>query len=221
MSCGSVFSILGGGSAGSLQIAGGVPLDATLRYVEDQAGTDSVLKLSTTNIAIGTGTITQNGILTIKGDGGNIISFRNSSNAEVASISNTGQITGGIFSGTFFIVSAGNYIGWNGRTIMESDTAGIVNVSDFATGTIGMVRLGGVESGSPMIKKSGAILQVKLANDSAFTDIESLTIKTDAPSGSTAKKWKLGAYNAGDIIVPSGSASIDIDGTTYKIAVST
>jgi hypothetical protein len=55
--CGSLFVNLGGGGGGSintgvLQIAGGVPLDSTLRFVEDQAGTDSVLQLSTTQVSV-------------------------------------------------------------------------------------------------------------------------------------------------------------------------
>jgi hypothetical protein len=51
--CSSLFVNLGGTvNTGFLQIAGGVPLDSTLRFVEDQSGTDSVLKLSTTQIEI-------------------------------------------------------------------------------------------------------------------------------------------------------------------------
>jgi hypothetical protein len=44
----------GGGSlpSGSLQVDGGVPLDTTLRNVEDQAGTNSPLQLSTITTAI-------------------------------------------------------------------------------------------------------------------------------------------------------------------------
>jgi hypothetical protein len=49
--CGSLFVNLGGGGGtGMLQIAGGVPLDSTLRFVEDQNGTDSRLQLSTTEV---------------------------------------------------------------------------------------------------------------------------------------------------------------------------
>jgi len=56
--CGSLFVNLGGGGGGGtvntgvLQIAGGVALDSTLRFVEDQNGTDSPLKLSTDEVGI-------------------------------------------------------------------------------------------------------------------------------------------------------------------------
>jgi hypothetical protein len=60
MSCKSIFVNLGGGggvsvNTGVLQIAGGVALDSTLRFVEDQNGTDSPLKLSTTEVRIDSG----------------------------------------------------------------------------------------------------------------------------------------------------------------------
>jgi len=82
----------GGGSVntGVLQIAGGVPLDSTLRFVEDQNGTDSAMQLSTDSVTFGIGTITANGVLTVKGAGGNIQSWRNSSNVEKVSINNNG-----------------------------------------------------------------------------------------------------------------------------------
>ena len=153
--CGSLFVNLGGGGGGTvntgvLQIAGGVALDSTLRFVEDQAGTDSPLKLSTTRASIllpdcttdfsfsrysatinllnGIGfdggtiysffafnfvpganrgsfninglligdpnTSTQNGALSVVSLGGNIASFRDSSNVQVASITGAGNITG-------------------------------------------------------------------------------------------------------------------------------
>lgn len=55
--CGSLFVNLGGGGGGTiatgvLQIAGGVALDNTLRFVEDQNGTDSPLKLNTTEVLV-------------------------------------------------------------------------------------------------------------------------------------------------------------------------
>ena len=161
MGCKQLFVNLGGSGGGGsvntgvLQIAGGVALDSTLRVVEDQNGTDSILKLSTTTLGIGnnitsdgsiisflaantgisfygtgvffrsslaqitydcgagTGpalhrfingsafidpgngaSITTNGVLTIKSNGSNIISARNSSNVEVAYVDNNGRVKG-------------------------------------------------------------------------------------------------------------------------------
>ena len=56
MGCKQLYVNLGGsgGSVGTgvLQIAGSVPLDATLRNVADQNNTDSPLQLSTTNVSV-------------------------------------------------------------------------------------------------------------------------------------------------------------------------
>ncbi len=158
MSCKQLFVNLGGGGGGSintgvLQMAGGVALDSTLRFVEDQNGNDSILKLSTTEVEIlpannvsmklfqvsggatgiggastncvafdggtiyvlgntqfitggttvlrsnsngvqiGPDATTQNGALTVKSAGGNIVSFRNSSNVERGYIANNGTQT--------------------------------------------------------------------------------------------------------------------------------
>jgi hypothetical protein len=51
--CSSLFVNFGGTvNTGFLQIAGGVALDSTLRFVEDQNGTDSILQLSTGEVGI-------------------------------------------------------------------------------------------------------------------------------------------------------------------------
>jgi hypothetical protein len=57
MGCKQLYVNLGGSGGGSvgtgvLQIAGSVPLDATLRNVADQNNTDSPLQLSTTNVSV-------------------------------------------------------------------------------------------------------------------------------------------------------------------------
>jgi hypothetical protein len=56
MSCKQLFVNLGGSggsvASGVLQVAGGVPLDSTLRNVADQANTNSPLRLSTTNVSV-------------------------------------------------------------------------------------------------------------------------------------------------------------------------
>jgi hypothetical protein len=108
----------GGGSVntGVLQIAGGVPLDSTLRFVEDQNGTDSAIQLSTLGlrvddgsnsiadfrsaqiqmyrtIEVGAGSVTNNAFANFKSAGGNIASFRDSANVEVSSISNGGLVS--------------------------------------------------------------------------------------------------------------------------------
>jgi hypothetical protein len=56
MGCKQLFVNLGGSgssvASGVLQVAGGVPLDSTLRNVADQANTNSPLQLSTNNVSV-------------------------------------------------------------------------------------------------------------------------------------------------------------------------
>jgi hypothetical protein len=53
--CNDLIFFGGSVNTGVLQIAGGVALDSTLRFVEDQAGTDSALKLATNKASFDTG----------------------------------------------------------------------------------------------------------------------------------------------------------------------
>jgi hypothetical protein len=204
--CGSLFVNLGGTvNTGFLQIAGGVALDSTLRFVEDQNGTDSVLKLSTTQIEIasttsksvilsgsaapyiswgsdvqfiqgflssgtagiqigvnsgaknlyitdsnglyyGGGTITPNGALTVKGTGGNIASFRNSSNVETFYIDNVGQIY------PFSVrASASGFIQFLGRTYFSSPSDGIITFYNNAGTSFNRFQFGGTTTDYPGI----------------------------------------------------------------------
>jgi hypothetical protein len=237
MSCKSIFVNLGGGGGGSvntgvLQIAGGVALDSTLRFVEDQAGTDSKLKLSTTNVAIETGSsngilfasvfgatytglfssgitpnnlnygmlldstgsnyinannelylgvsnnqqqiinsngirmgvspLTQNGLLTVKGAGANIVSFRDSSNVEKVKIENTGQL---IIDPTYGIQFG------SGSTVISAPSNGNLTLLDNAGTSFNRLQFGGTTASFPSIKRSGINIDVRLADDTGYGGI--------------------------------------------------
>lgn len=220
MGCKQLFVNLGGGGSttpdGALKVAGGVAIDATIRNITDNLGNASILNLSNASANIGSSTITNNGILTVKGSGGNIISGRNSSNVEKFYLANNGELkaAGNILTGN------GNFIFTGlGRIFATAD--GIFQLMNNGFTDFTGLKFGGDTASFPYIKKSGATIQIKLADDSGLAQLESLKLLTGAPDGSTPKSWKLGAYSAGETIIPTGAAYIDIDGTTYKIAVST
>lgn len=87
------------------------------------------LSVSNTGVNIGSGTITNNGLLTIKGSGSNILSFRDSSNVEKASVSNTGAINSTSIDtttqGTFQNRQIGLGYGYNSSLNLSSE--GIIN----------------------------------------------------------------------------------------------
>jgi len=202
--CGSLFVNLGGGGGGTvntgvLQIAGGVPLDSTLRFVEDQNGTDSILKLSTTeadfgntivnlrgikNTAVdflylrndfgiygqnnagsvtfmdiyndraifGSGTHTQNGYLSVKGNGGNIASFRDSTNVEKLAVSNAGVLTTiSVITTGDIIAGASAYIGFTGKSIFSSPSDGIFTLNNNAASSFTRLNFGGLTTNFPAI----------------------------------------------------------------------
>jgi hypothetical protein len=108
--CNSLFVNLGGGvNTGVLQTP--TALSSTLQVVEDQSGTDSAMQLSTTGVTFGTGTLTPNGVLTVKGAGSNILSLRNASNVEKFIVDDSGNtIAGGVMRCAYFEINFGLFI---------------------------------------------------------------------------------------------------------------
>jgi hypothetical protein len=131
---------------------------------------------------------TQNGAATIKGSGGNILSLRNSSNVEVGSIDNSGNYT-------FTSNGSSIYDGFSNQ-IFSFFYNQVQLRSRFSSGGgyfDGLIPFGGYNSASfPALKRSSAILQTKLADDSAFAVHEVLSILTQKPTNSNAQKIKFG-----------------------------
>jgi len=155
----------GGGSVatGVLQIAGGVALDGTLRAVEDQNGTDSLLQLSTAAVNIGSGTITNNGVLTIKGSGTNIIDFRNSSNVEVGYMNSSGQMIANGFNSiayfdSFQRVALNNGANFNALAYLKGQSNGVINLLNAAETAFTRLNFGGNGAAQPALAVSGGEL---------------------------------------------------------------
>lgn len=133
----------GGGLLGSkLQLQNGVLLSASLVSIADGANNPTKVKVSNLSTQlegltfVGDGTITSNGVLTVKGAGGNIASFRNSSNTEVASVTsnggcvfaNSGSIGGTAISNQQIQSNLGpNKINFAAVSYSVSDIAGVYN----------------------------------------------------------------------------------------------
>jgi hypothetical protein len=202
--CGSLFVNLGGGGGGTvntgvLQIAGGVALDATLRFVEDQAGTNSVFKLSTIDAlftaplaiattidrqlsfqrsianeysiehdisrlyfynrstgnvalnldnagAVSINTFTISGALTITGKGGNIASFRNASDVQVAQIDSVGS-----FLAPTILVGTGGFLSNATGSRLNSTADGNWLMQNLAQNNFTALLLGGTTNAFPAI----------------------------------------------------------------------
>jgi len=217
--CGSLFVNLGGGGGGGtvntgvLQIAGGVALDSTLRFVEDQNGNDSILKLSTAGIQIGTGTITQNGILTVQGAGGNIASFRNNSNIQVFEFDNNGGFT------------AGAYIAPGSGVRIYAISSGVLQIVDSAYSDFNLLYFGSATTNYPAFKftNTPANISFRDATDTNYIGFvcgyqSSKTIEVIQVSGAMG----LGFFNTPAINQPTTSITAatyaNVSGTEIKDA---
>jgi hypothetical protein len=131
--------------------------------------------------------ITNNGVLTVKGNGGNIASFRDSTNVEKASIDNSGQVSAtniiasnaGIFDGSslYRAIDTGSINIYNGG----SATAGIeiygsTNATTFLRNKIlaktSFIGLGEINSATaPAIKRNTENIDFRLSNDNGYCGI--------------------------------------------------
>ena len=192
------------------------PLDATLRAVTDGMGTSSILSLSTAAVAIGSGTITSNGVATIKGAGSNILSLRDSTDIEKASFDNNGTLAIGsgtqILSGNM-VFSSNNYFIWNSRGIQSWSADGVMLLRDNAQTSFGRLQLGGTTSSFPAIKRNAAAIDFKLADDSAYAQINTGNIKIGADN---ASQYIYASTGGGTV-----SAGFYLQSSTNKVSIYT
>jgi hypothetical protein len=227
--CGSLFVNLGGGGGGTvntgvLQIVGGVPLDSTLRFVEDQAGTDSTLQLSTTSAKI-------LGNVLGSGTGGGVI--MGAFNATIGAI--WGNVTPS--SANFALAMDANFTYVNANSGISFNLAGAggkLDVSSSGT-SIG----GGTNNGALTVKgASGNIVSFRdssnvevgnIANSGKLTINEIETTTAFSAKFSTSKTIEaievsgamgLGFYNAPAIIQPvtggSSAVYVSVSGSEIK-----
>ena len=151
---------------------------ATTGFTLDWA-TDNVVKLlsragaATTILDFGTGS--NAGIrwgtssLGLFNNSNNVLAVRSAANNSDASIT----AAAGTFSS--YVQVSGTYL-WNsaGRFTAQSD--GVLTLFDAATTSFGRLQFGGTTSSFPAIKRSGAGLQVVLADDSGYAQIYALDL---------------------------------------------
>jgi len=65
---------------------------------------------------------------------------------------------------------------WLGRSILASPADGNVRLTNAAVTDFGLLQFGGTTSAFPALKRSGALLQARLADDSGFAQISASTV---------------------------------------------
>ena len=78
----------------------------------------------------------------------------------------------GLVAGIDLRAAAGNDIYWSGRSVMASSSDGNIVLYNASKNNFSLLQLGGTTSSFPAIKRSSANLQVRLADDTAYSDLE-------------------------------------------------
>lgn len=130
-----------------------------------------------------------------------------------------------IYAGGNIFAGSANYFRWPNRAKMQSPADSNITISNNAGTDFNLLQFGNATSSFPALKRSTTTLQVRLADDSAFTLLESSQIKTNngtflvsgtaLTNGAAAALGTLtNAPAAGD---PTKWIPIDDNGTTRYI----
>ena len=200
-------------AANGIKFPSGGNVSASIQVLQDPSGNSLPIGVSTTSVNIGTGTITNNGILTVKGSGANVASFRNSANAEIASIANAGHI-----QGTADITTSSNtgQLKISDTKLGRGGADGIFQMMNFAENDFTRLIFGLNSASGVSIRKSGTGIVFSLGNASANCSVTAKDYTSDNLSGgtlATAQPFKVG--NRGSIT----EAGLNALGLTIQIAI--
>jgi len=191
-------------SAGSLKLLNGINLSASLTEVTDVIGTISPLQLSTeavglsrtVNLSAGaTNPRLFNVAYTINNSGaqtGTLTGIflnatetalngitHNLMNLQVGGVNKfVVKNTGEVISASNISATTGGYLGWEARSSMRSITDGRIILYNFALSGFDLLQLGGTTSSFPAIKRNGAAIDFRLADDSAYAAINTGVISS-------------------------------------------
>lgn len=119
-----------------------------------------------------------------------------------------GQITlGGDLIGSGNIrAGASNSIYWNGRSLIQSPSDGVIELSNQAITDFTRLQFGGTTSSFPAIKRNGVTLEAKLADDSAYTTLRVLGL-IGTTTNDSASTGNIGEY-VQSVIAPASAVSL-------------
>lgn len=109
-----------------------------------------------------------------------------------------------------FLNSGSGAFYWGGKSVMKSPSDGLITLMNQASTDFGRLQLGGTTSSFPAIKRNATILQIRLADDSDFTNVQGkLTTEANATTGLTP--GALAALTTATIVI------YDATGTAYRV----
>ena len=116
------------------------------------------------------------------------------------SVSKAGVVTAvSTITGSNVFAAAAGTIGWTGRSAMLSPADGSITLTNSAGSAFSLLNFGGATSSFPALKRSSAVLECRLADDSAYAAFTALrytatqgTITSDAQAFSGTVTWNSG-----------------------------
>lgn len=96
-------------------------------------------------------------------------------------------ISGQILASSNLRIGSSGVFYWTNSSVLYAPSNGVVLLSNYLQNDFNRLQFGGTTSSFPSLKRSSAILQARLADDSAFTDIQvsSIITKQTTPAAST------------------------------------
>ncbi len=141
-------------------------------------------------------------------------------------VATNGSITGAAITGSGNVTAgASNAFILSGRSAITSASDGVLKLSNNAGSDFTRLQFGGTTSSFPALTRSGTLLQVKLADDSTFTDIEARNIFSAGDNAGLAST--VGLSNVTDTtltnayVVKGGQAATTANTGWIKIYVGT
>lgn len=188
--------------AGSGSLAGSL-IDASQTW--NTSGAPTAIKLNVTNTASGAGLLMDlqvGGTSQFKVSKAGAVTTTGTLDTGSGAITTLGNVTANSFLGSTDVRAgaAGRFL-FNGRSVLSSSADGILNLFNAASNDFGRLNFGGTTSSFPAWKRSTVDLQARLADDSAYTNVDALAYKV---SGTTV----LSGTTLGSTIVSSSLTSV-------------
>jgi hypothetical protein len=79
---------------------------------------------------------------------------------------------GRVFTGNSIIIQIGSSLSWSDRTVLNAPADGNLRITNSAGNNFGLLQLGGTTNAFPAIKRNGAELEARFADDSGFCNFQ-------------------------------------------------
>ena len=172
----------------------------------------------------GLGTISSTGAMQLQVDGSTRLTI-NSGISTTVTIANVG-----IICSRGIQIADADLMYWNNRSVMTSPSDGVIQLRNFAGTDFNRLQFGGTTSSFPSLKRSGATLQARLADDSAFANfsmalgfVGAYTVATlpsaAANDGAFARVTDSSVTTNGSTVAGGGSGKVPVfsDGTNWIV----